>query len=955
MTKIHHHHEHNSEFVRSRAGTHENPSLSRRDFLKTGTVIISGALLPRFLADLDQEGLAQQLKGKRIYIAPDDHTDLFWTADLNTYERAFVEMLDYYLDLADKTQNEPLEFQSRWNCDGSFWAWVYEQKKSQADFERLIERIRDGHISLPLNALCVCLGGAPAEAVLRGMYYPGKLERRYNLRFNLAYSIENQTLPFGLGALWAGSGATFSWKGICGCATKVPDAGDREHDIYWWVGADGSKLLMKWNSMLNGNQSMGGYAEAKNPEAVVSHVAGNQAFIDRYPYQVIGAFGYGWDDLQSQSDVFVETAKNLSNQNFKVIVSNEIDFAQDFEETYGDDIPSLSTSFGNEWDLDCATMAEVSARVKRAVEKLRTAESLATLVSLKKADFMQGREEARDRAWMNLGLFWEHDWQGAPWEGLTEKRIQWTRKITAEIESYVNTLFDDALRSLGGLIRASGSEESFFVFNPLNWMRTDYVDFEYQGTELVHVIDKESAQETPSQFVMKAGKRWLRILAVDVPPVGYKVFEIRQGAGGSFSNAADVSDGQLENEYLKVTVDGCGAINRLEDKKHARQLAAEINGRFLNDLGAGAGNLEIENEGPVSVTLLATADTPLAHTTRISLFRNSDRLEIQNDITQNFNDTHTWAFGFAIKNPAIYHEEVGAILNARLTEDGGHYSPRNARYDWLTLNHFVDLNQNDGFGVTISNTDCYFMKLGNSTAGELDTNTPQISIMVGGRDMNDTGALGDQGGDDHFMQRFALRAHEKFDQISAMKFALEHQNPLVAGRVAGGESYPEASFSFLSIDNPDVILWALKPADDGVEAGLVARVWNLSNEHGNFSLNLNEIGIDKALTLTHIETPTGDAVVQSGKLVESINQQQIKTYALFPAQTPAITDTPAAPTATATPEVQATDTKPVEASLTPTSELTRTPAPTQSPTPTPAPQGEGCLLGLLKALLSQVR
>ncbi len=67
-------------------------------------------------------------------------------------------MLDYYLDLADKTQNEPDEFQSRWNCDGSFWVWVYEKKKSQAEFERLIERIRDGHISLPLNALCVCPG-----------------------------------------------------------------------------------------------------------------------------------------------------------------------------------------------------------------------------------------------------------------------------------------------------------------------------------------------------------------------------------------------------------------------------------------------------------------------------------------------------------------------------------------------------------------------------------------------------------------------------------------------------------------------------------------------------------------------------------------------------------------------------------------------------------------------------
>jgi hypothetical protein len=47
---------------------------------------------------------------------------------------------------------------------------------SQATPKRIY--IKSGHISVPLNALCVCLGGAPAEAVLRGMYYPGQIERR---------------------------------------------------------------------------------------------------------------------------------------------------------------------------------------------------------------------------------------------------------------------------------------------------------------------------------------------------------------------------------------------------------------------------------------------------------------------------------------------------------------------------------------------------------------------------------------------------------------------------------------------------------------------------------------------------------------------------------------------------------------------------------------------------------
>lgn len=952
MTKHHSHKTLQSEFGRLRAGTGENLSITRREFLQTGIVLLSGALLPRFLADLGADGLAQEFTGKRIYIAPDDHTDLFWTADLETYDRVFVEMLDYYLDLADQTQNEPLEFQSRWNCDGSYWVWVYEKKKARAEFERLIERIRSGHISMPLNALCICPGGAPAEAVLRGMYYPGKLERRHSLRFPIAYSMENQTLPFGLGALWSGSGATFSWKGICDCATKVPDAWDREHDIYWWVGSDGSRILMKWNSMFQGNQYPGGYAEARYPESAINFVNSDESFQARYPYQVIGLFGHGWDDLQTQSDEFVTTAKNLSNQSFKVIVSNEIDFAQDFEKTYGDDIPSLSASFGNEWDLDCASMAEVSARYKRAVEKLRTAENLATFVSLKQNNFMDGREEARDLAWMNMGLFWEHNWQGAPWDGLVEKSIAWHRGITAEIEAYVDTLHDDALTSLGEMIQKNGTNERFFVFNPLSWMRTDYVDVEYSDAAPAHVVSVENGEETPSQFVMKEGKRWLRILARDVPSVGYKVFEIREGIGQSFSGDFVVSEGNIENQFYKLTVNGRGAITSLIDKTHGnRQLAAEINNRFINDLGPGAGNLQIENEGPVSVTLLASADALLAHTTRITLIHDVDRIEIQNDITQNFNATHTWGFGFAIQNPDVYHEEVGAILHAQLTNEGGHYSPRNARYDWLTLNHFVDVNQKDEFGVTLSNADCYFMKVGSSSVGELDTKTPQISVLVGGNDLNDGGVLGNQGGDDHFLQRFALKAHNGYEPVSAMKFALEHQNPLVTGRVDGGDLYPEGSYSLLSLDNPNVLLWVLKPADDGIQAGLVARVWNLSNDQAEFSLSMKEGGVSEVLTISHIETPTGIGNVKDGILVDTINQQQIKTYALFPAQLQYVPDTSGLLSSTPAPVVNQPTASVETETATPALEIaTDTPLASSTPVEESEQGGKGCLFGLFSVL-----
>jgi alpha-mannosidase len=185
-------------------------------------------------------------------------------------------------------------------------------------------------------------------------------------------------------------------------------------------------------------------------------------------------------------------------------------------------------------------------------------------------------------------------------------------------------------------------------------------------------------------------------------------------------------------------------------------------------------------------------------------------------------------------------------------------------------------------GVTLSNADCYFMKLGNSTVGTLDTQTSKIEVLGGGRVANGGNGLPGQGGDTNFLQRFALQTHGPYDQVAAMKFSLEHQNPLVTGAVTGGEAYPETTFTLLSISNPNVLLWALKPAEDGIAQGIVARVWNMSDAPAAFSLTLENDSIVHADELTHIETPLQATTVNNGVLSAALTRQQMKTYALRP-------------------------------------------------------------------------
>ena len=857
----------------------------------------------------------------RIYLANDDHTDYMWTADAETYNAVFVDMLDYYLRLADDTAGNPAPYQSRFNADGSYWLWQFERCKSPAEFARLIARLKDGHLSAPMTTLVSCYGGQPAEAVLRGMYYAGRLERRFDFHFALATAMENQTLPLGLASLWAGAGARYSWRGVCGCASKLSNKvlGQRPHEIYWYAGQDAQRVLMKWYSL--GPHGIGTYLEAGAPVKAIEFLDSNAGFLSRYvdpttgrSYAVRGAFGFGGDCLARKTGVpadpgipkeagmqqgvmgfpytdhFHVIARKESNDKRQVIVSNVNDFFEDFETTYGTTLPTESVTHGNEWDLYSASMVETSARVRRSVEKLRAAELMATLVSLKKPGFLRGRELARDLAFTDLGLFWEHNWT-ADGPVSRARRAAWQALLASEIEYYIDSLHADAAIQLGALIQKPDPQaQRFFVLNPLGWTRTDCADFAYSGPKNMHVRDLSTGLDVPQQVINLSGVTFLRVLASDVPSAGYKTFEIVSGSGSAPTNAAAIvgaGNATLENSRAKLAIDADGAIASFIDKTQPNaELAGAIGGLKLNDFAANDTNgsaILVENSGPVSVTLKCASGAGRQHTTRITLFRDSDRIEIRNEITENFADVRHWAFSFNLPAPDVHTEEVGAIIRAKTKAYGGDYADTHARYDYLTLNHFADITDGANTrGVTLANADCAFARLGQSTPAALDTATPQLNVLAGGQVDGSWLGIRNQNGAPYFLQRFALRPHGAYDPVAAMKFGLEQQNPFVTGAVigTGNSPYPATNYSLLNSSHPGVLLWALKPHNDGIACGVIARLWNVSAAAATTELAFAP-GLAEAHRTTHIETDLeAIPLTATGALPATFARQQMQTYRL---------------------------------------------------------------------------
>lgn len=820
---------------------------------------------------------------KRIYIANDDHTDYMWSGDDVQYRSAFLSMLDFYMNQAEATATNPPDSRGRFNTDGSLWVWEYEHNKTPAQFSRLVEHLRDGNITMPLNTAVLCYGGSPTEAVLRGMYYAGRLERRFGLRFPLVLAMENQTLPGGMASLWAGSGAKYAWHGVCGCATRTPFR-PRDREIYHFVGPDGQGVCMKWNTQVTTPGSLGGYAEASQPTTIAQYLDTNPGYQSAWPWSACAAFGYGGDSLKTTTGAFINASLALSNASRRVIVSNEVDFFEDFLAEHGAEIPTFSAGFGNEWELYQASMGAVTSEFRRSIEKLRTAEALATVASWGHPDFMTGRENARDAAFMAAGLFYEHDWT-ADGPVTRARRALFQRDQLSKLKTYVDQLHADALTAVAGDVTTVPGSERHLVFNPLSWERTDIVDLATAIAPPRRVVDITTGAEVPSQAMSAS---LIRILASDVPSLGYRVYAVEPQAPSAFPPSATVTLPAFDNGLYGVTLGARGNITSLVDHRDGdRQLVDLSAGGSLNDLGSGNGSVVIESAGPVSTTLRVVAGGTPAHQARVTLHAGIDRVDIENLVTQNFSTTVAYTSKFALAGATLRHEEVGMLAHVARKAAGGDYADENTRTDYLSFGHFADFSQATR-GVTVSNADCSFFRSGNSTVALLDDTTPSLQAVVG-MQVDGTGlGIANQGGDTQFLNRFALRRHGAHDPAAAMRFALEHQNPLVAARLTGGAggTLPGTSWSLVTLPSNDVVLWSLKPAEEGISAGIVARVWNLAEGQRALRLSLPPASGITAMRTTHLETDLTHANVTDLELTDVLERQQLATYRILPTARP---------------------------------------------------------------------
>lgn len=423
------------------------------------------------------------------------------------------------------------------------------------------------------------------------------------------------------------------------------------------------------------------------------------------------------------------------------------------------------------------------------------------------------------------------------------------------------------------------------VANSLEQERTDVVKIALDITsEAVKVLDSKG-KSLPCQIIGKEGDKTVIAVHCTMKPLGYKVLDVQQvKKAGKYATDLEVTDSTLENGRYKVTIDANGNISSIFDKKVSRALLAipvrhqliayegssawpawELN---YKDIAANKVEYAILESKKVLYSGPVTAAIEVVQKHRNSVFKAVIVLDKGSEMVKVYNEIEWWErekllknnFTLAVSNKkATYDLGLGAIKRGNNTEK---------LYE-VPAQKWADITEKN-FGVSIIN-DC---KYGWDKPADNTLRMTVLHTPKGNYKKDSMQSLMEVGLNRY---AFAIHSHQN-DLTSTQLYARQFNQPLNAVITDAHSGALGGEYSFGSIDKSNVILRAIKKAEDSDEI-IVRFNEGTAAETKDVAFTLGA-GIESAREVFASEDTIGEATVKDGKLIFDIGAYGVKSFAL---------------------------------------------------------------------------
>jgi alpha-mannosidase len=522
------------------------------------------------------------------------------------------------------------------------------------------------------------------------------------------------------------------------------------------------------------------------------------------------------------------------------------------------------------------TQANMKRNLREAPEWTLNAEKVASLAWLDGNPYPSGE---LTEAWKKIAFNDFHDLAAGSGIAVIYRDAQ---KDFDQVRWATNEISSKSLRTISERIdtRVNGGA-AVLVFNPLAWSRSGMVRVDVQmpsdATE-VSVLDAHG-NVLPSELLSRdAGTSTVHLLvqAHDVPSLGYELLHVVAGKREFASDlkAAESASGiRLENAALRVVVDPrTGCITSLYDRKSGfESIASGSCGNQLqtfHDLpklydawNIDPGTYDHPPAIPQADSVKLIQQSPLRAIVRIvrkwqsstfeqeiELDANSDEVEIHNDV--DWHETHVLlkaAFPLSATAPFATYEIPFGTIERPTTRNN---SWEKARFE-VPAQNWADLG--DGrHGLSLINRG----KFGYDAVGNL----LRLTLLRSPTSPDPNADRGEQ------RFSFALYPHAgDWKHAMTVRRGYEYNYGLTAAQVEEHAGALPAEHSFVSVSAPDVVLTAMKKAEDS--NALVFHMYEWAGRQAQVSLEVPD-GATGAVETNLLEKPDGDPLPLHGNRVD---------------------------------------------------------------------------------------
>jgi alpha-mannosidase len=369
------------------------------------------------------------------------------------------------------------------------------------------------------------------------------------------------------------------------------------------------------------------------------------------------------------------------------------------------------------------------------------------------------------------------------------------------------------------------------VFNPLSFSRRQPVQTSVTfpaAPASIKVYDNTSQAEVPSQLLSANGNTATIVFIADtMPSIGYKVFTVVENTG-SYSGSTGMSIGNnvITSDLFQVTINAStGNISGIVDKTNNNTQVltggegnvlqilddtpadydawnvdyGDMTATPLSTLGSTSGISIVEN-GPVKCTYRVDKSYGSSIFSQyITLYPAINRIDIR--MTADWNESHKMlkvAFPWNVSGAtsATYEIAYGALTRSNQRDTNFN----KARFE-VSAHRWADLS-NGGYGVSLLNN----CKYGYDTY----LNTMRLSLLRSPKSPDDSADMGS-----YHDFTYSIYPHSgDWKSANTVSKGYELNYPLLACQTTAHPGSLGKSYSFISVNQPNVIISVVKKAED---------------------------------------------------------------------------------------------------------------------------------------------